>query len=116
MPIKPYFLLPALGAVLAGCASAQMLPDQPGVVDAIEDYYRAHAWEDGARCTLPEMQVTRAEVVGRNGDEQTIEVRYFWVDESRQGDRLANTCTGFASRTFTVSGGRVTGMSGEQRS
>jgi hypothetical protein len=55
-------------------------------------------------------------VVGRNGDEQTIEVRYFWVDESRQGDRLANTCTGFASRTFTVSGGRVTGMSGEQRS
>lgn len=102
---------PALAALLAGCAGTSPLSDQPASIATIKDYYRAHAWEDGARCPSPKMQVTQAEIVERDGDREIIRVRYYWSD-SLHGD----TCTGFDTRTFTLAGDRVTEMSGEQPS
>lgn len=101
--------------LLAGCASIEPLPDHPGAIAAIEDYYRQHAWEEGARCVLPEMEVTRARLIESSDERTVVEVRYFWWDERAATDRQGNTCTGFDTRTFRLAGGRVVEMSGEQR-
>ncbi|WP_157505688.1 hypothetical protein [Geminicoccus roseus] len=106
-----------LGIVLAlaGCSTTQPLPDHPGAVAAIEDYYRGHAWEKGARCVLPEMDVTRAEILDSAPDRLVVQVRYFWSDQRRSTDNFANTCNGFETRTFTLVQGQVVEMTGEQR-
>jgi hypothetical protein len=108
------FLLPA-AALLAACSTTPLLPDQPGAVAAIEDYYARHAWEEGARCVLPHMSVTAAEVVESADGRTVVDVRYFWRDGRLDSDNSGNICTGFASRRFTLESGRVVAMTGEQR-
>ena len=108
--------LMSIGALigLAACAP-QTLPDHPGAVAAIESYYRDHAWEDGARCVMPEMDVTRADLIQDQDDRLVVKTRYYWEDERHQNVGGSNICQGFATRTFTLQGGRVIGMSGTQR-
>ncbi|WP_027132758.1 hypothetical protein [Geminicoccus roseus] len=107
---------PALAALLglAGCTAPQALPDHPGAVAAIEDYYAAHAWEEGARCVQPSMQVTQAKVLDDAPDHLVVEARYHWRD-GRRSSKAAGFCSGFATRTFTLDDGRVVAMTGEQR-
>ncbi|WP_159717276.1 hypothetical protein [Geminicoccus flavidas] len=114
MRFRPFLLL-ATAVLLAACSTTPLLPDQPGAVGAIEDYYARHAWEEGARCVLPRMSVTAAEVVESADGRTVVEVRYFWRDNRLQSDNGATTCAGFASRRFTLEGGRVVAMTGEQR-
>ena len=111
-------LLTQIVAVLAltSCAAMRTLPDHPGAIAAIEDYYRAHAWEDGARCLMPEMDVTRATVVSTESSRLVVETRYYWEDQRHESDTGGNICGGFATRTFTLENGRVVGMTGSQRS
>jgi hypothetical protein len=113
--MKYHLTLLMSAILLAGCATSQLLPDQPGVIAAIEDYYRDHAWENGARCVLPEMQVTHADVIDRTDGREQVEVRYYWEDERTETDLAGNTCNGFGTRVFTIAEGRVTEMTGEQR-
>ena len=109
--------LPAAGLalLLSACATTPLLPDQPGAIQAMEDYYAAHAWEEGARCVMPEMSITAAKVLSSTDGRTVVDVRYYWSDDRMQSDRVGNTCTGFASRQFTLDQGRVVAMSGEQR-
>jgi len=113
MHFRPFLLSAAL--LLGACSTTPLLPDQPGAVGAIEDYYARHAWEEGARCVLPRMSVTAAEVVESTDGRTVVDVRYFWRDNRLQSDSGATTCAGFASRRFTLEGGRVVAMTGEQR-
>jgi hypothetical protein len=113
MRFRPFLL--SATVLLAACSTTPLLPDQPGAVAAIEDYYARHAWEDGARCVLPRMSVTAAEVVESADGRTVVDVRYFWQDNRLENDSGATTCAGFESRRFTLEGGRVVAMTGEQR-
>ncbi|HWL72059.1 MAG TPA: hypothetical protein VNS22_27265 [Geminicoccus sp.] len=114
MNMRPW-LAAAVLAALAGCSTLQPpLPDHPDAVAAIEAYYRAHAWEEGARCISPSMQVTQADVLEDTPDRLVVQTRYYWRDGKRSS-KAAGFCSGFSSRTFTLEGGRVVGMTGEQR-
>jgi hypothetical protein len=99
---------------VAACASVQV-PDHPGAVAAIQDYYAANAWEDGARCVSPSMDVTQTRILEDTPDRVVVEARYYWRDDRRMSDAGADLCSGFATRTFTLSQGRVVSMTGEQR-
>jgi hypothetical protein len=105
----------ALLLALAGCTTVQPVPGHPDALAAIEDYYRQHAWEDGARCLLPRMNITRVDVQESSPERLVAEVRYYWRDERHETDTSGNICNGFATRTFTLSQGRVVDMTGEQR-
>lgn len=100
---------------LVGCATAQPLPDHPGAIGAIQSYYNSNAWEEGARCVLPRMDVTQTKVIEDTPERLVVEVRYYWQDETRESDTFGNVCNGFATRTFTLAEGRVIKMTGEQR-
>jgi hypothetical protein len=114
--MRRLFLVPiGMMLVLASCTITPPLPDHPGAVAAIEDYYRQHAWEEGARCVLPRMDVTQADVVKASEDRLVVDVRYFWRDSRNESDNSGTTCAGFASRTFTLVQGQVVEMAGEQR-
>ena len=106
-------LAAALG--LAGCGAGRQLPDHPGTIGAIRTFYAQHAWEDGSRCVLPRMDVTQANILEESPDRLVVEVRYYWKDDRTSTDTMGNTCTGFATRTFTLSQGQVIKMSGPQR-
>ena len=111
------FRLSVIAAVLGvgGCSTLQPIPDHPGAIASMESYYAAHAWEEGARCVLPSMQVTQTKVIEDQPDRLVVEARYYWEDGRTQSDGGANICSGFNTRTFTLSQGQVTDMTGEQR-
>src|SRR4051812_8302140 len=100
---------------LAGCNAVQPLPDHPGAIAAIQDYYAGHAWEEGARCTLPSMQVTQTKVIEDTPDRLVVEARYFWQDGRQTEGDFMGFCSGFSTRTLTLADGRVIAMTGEQR-
>jgi hypothetical protein len=102
------------GLALMGCAAVQV-PDHPDAIASIQDYYAANAWEDGARCVSPSMNVTQTKVLENTPDRLVVETRYYWRDDRRMSDAGADLCSGFATRTFTLSQGRVVAMTGEQR-
>ena len=99
---------------LVSCTSVQV-PDHPDAIGLIQSYYRANAWEDGARCVSPSMTVTETKVLEDTPDRLVLQTRYYWRDGSRMSDSGADTCSGFETRTFTLFQGVVTGMTGEQR-
>ena len=101
--------------LLAGCATVQPITGHPGAIAMMEDYYQNNAWEDGARCVLPQMDVTETKVLENTPDRLVVEARYFWKDDRAETDTQANTCQGFDTRTFTLSQGQVVAMSGEKR-
>ena len=113
MNMRPLLAAAALG-VLAGCSNLQPLPDHPDAVTAIEAYYRANAWEEGARCVSPSMQVTQTKVLEDTPGRLVVETRYHWRDGKRSS-KAPGFCSGFSTRTFTLENGRVVGMTGEQR-
>jgi hypothetical protein len=102
------------GALVAGCAAARPLPEQPGVVVAMERYYVRHGIEDNGRCPLPEMTVTEASIVEQSGDRMVVDADYHWEDRRRTGG-IANDCIGFGNRRFTFYQGQILAMTGEQR-
>jgi hypothetical protein len=99
---------------IAGCSTVQV-PEHPEAIGAIQSYYAANAWEDGARCVSPSMTVTESKVLENTPDRLVVEARYYWRDGRRMSDGGADLCSGFATRTFTLSQGRVIAMTGEQR-
>jgi len=103
------------GLLFAGCATSQPLPDQPGVVVAMERYYARHGMEDDARCPTPVMTVSNAEVVEQSGERMIVEANYRWEDR-RRGSGVAQNCLGVGSRRFTLYQGQVMGMTGQRRS
>ncbi len=111
--MRPW-LMAAAAAALAGCSTLQPLPDHPGAVAAIESYYAAHAWEEGARCVSPSMQVTQTRVLEDTPGRLVVETRYYWRDGKRTA-KAPGFCSGFSTRTFTLEEGRVVAMTGEQR-
>lgn len=100
--------------LLAACGAGNILPEQPGAVIAMERYYARHGIEGEGRCLLPEMTVTKAEVVEQRGERVIVDADYHW-DDRRRSEGVAQTCMGFGSRRFTLYQGRVMAMSGEQR-
>jgi uncharacterized protein YcfL len=103
-------------ALLASaCTTTQILPGHPDAIPAIESFYDRNAWEEGARCVGPSMSVTRAEVLEETANRLVVQVRYYWRDNRLMSDRGASTCSGFATRTFTLENGAVVSMTGEQR-
>jgi len=115
-----------LGAlVMAGCAGTTDLGPYTDLRWKIESYYRDHAWEEGARCVLPTMSITRWEVLEDTPEKLVIGVRYAWQDDRNSGfdQELGRpqtvTCAGFNSRVFTIAkspdGLQVQSMTGDQR-
>jgi hypothetical protein len=103
------------GLVAAGCSTVQPVPGHPDAVPLIERYYEDNAWEEGARCVRPSIDVTEVNVVENTPDRLVVDTRYYWRDDRADTDTYGNTCNGFGSRRFTISGGRVVAMTGEQR-
>jgi hypothetical protein len=108
------------GLLLAACATTPLLPEYPDAPEQIRRFYREHAWERGATCVLPRMDtISDIKVVRDTPEQLVVEVRYWWIDDTRQGgDYGANLCAGVDTRTFTfdrTDGLRITGMSGEHR-
>jgi hypothetical protein len=105
-----------LGAAMlaTSCTGAPILPEHPGIVASMEQYYRRHGIEGNGRCLLPEMTVQKAEIVEQKGDRMVVEASYHWTDR-RRGDGVVQDCRGFNSRRFTLYQRQVLAMSGEQR-
>ncbi|HEX2524716.1 MAG TPA: hypothetical protein VHL31_00215 [Geminicoccus sp.] len=111
--------------LLAGCAGMNDLGPYPDLRWKIESYYRDNAWEEGARCVLPTMSVTRWRVVEETPEKIVMEVRYAWQDDRNvdynrfPGLGGSSTCVGFNERLFTIAKGpnglQVQSMTGEQR-
>ncbi|HEX2527229.1 MAG TPA: hypothetical protein VHL31_13155 [Geminicoccus sp.] len=100
--------------VLVGCTTVDV-PGHPEAIAAIQSYYAANAWEEGARCVSPSMTVTRTNILEDTPERLVVEARYYWQDGRRSSDNAAVTCSGFETRTFTLAQGRVVSMTGEQR-
>ena len=133
MPRRFLALLGTLGLLagaLSGCANDN--PDQlPGFFDLqyqITSFYHDRAQENGATCNLPEMSLSRADVVKDDGKTVTLNVHYVWRDTTYGSDDLlqgggggSGGCFGFDERQFVVArrdggGWSVSKMSGAQRS
>ena len=111
--------------ILTACAASRDLGPYSDLRWKIESFYRDNAWEEGARCVLPTMSITRWEVLDDTPDKLVIGARYAWQDDRNSGFDLelgrsqVGTCSGFNSRVFTIgktpNGLVVQSMTGEQR-
>ena len=112
-------------ALMVACAGLNDLGPYPDLRWKIESYYRDNAWEEGARCVLPSMTITRWRVLEETPDKLVMAVRYAWEDDTHSDfdgpvPRVrAGTCSGFNERVFTIdkspNGLQVHSMTGEQR-
>ena len=97
-------LLPAL--LLAGCASEPV--GQPGLEDAVERFYEAHASERGGQCLAPYIDgIARADVVEESAHRLVVDVRYLYRDriKDQPRDNPANAligCVGYGQRQFVL--------------
>ncbi|TVQ33432.1 MAG: hypothetical protein EA356_12335 [Geminicoccaceae bacterium] len=92
----------------------------PGLREEVRRVYERDATERSYSCLRPRLLgIYRAEIVERDGDLMTVQVRYAWRDEVSDDDPPFVGCQGTGERAFVVdvSGevARVVGMSGEQR-
>ncbi len=115
--------------VLAGCAGANTIAGREGLAFRIKNYYADNATEKGGICPTPIMRaITRTEVLEETDERLVLQVRYSFQDRSFDsidvdafGFVQAGSCSGFATRTFTISTGPTGGaaevldMSGERR-
>lgn len=122
-------LAPALlGVLLAACANRPSeLAVLRGLDFAITSFYADRAMERNGACLRPEMDIARIDLVERQGERITIEVRYFFEDRAfgrGAGRELRRSgggaCSGWADRRFTLEvlpgdRVRVLAMSGDQR-
>jgi hypothetical protein len=115
-------------ALVAGCAdpNPEGLPDFFRLQFELEGFYRRNAWERNATCTVPEMRLTRIDVLEETPERLLLNVTYFWRDDANgiENDDIfavrVNRCTGYAQRQFVVTprtggGWSVVSMSGPQR-
>lgn len=116
--------------VLAGCAGMNSLAGREGLAVPVRNYYADNATEEGGICPTPIIRsITGTEVVEETDERLVLRLRYAYQDRSNSAvevDALGFIqplgCTGFATRTFTISVGpeggpaEVLDMSGERRS
>jgi hypothetical protein len=69
-------LVLAGGIIFVGCSTVEV-PDHPGAIASIQNYYHANAWEEGARCVSPSMQMTQTKVLEDTTDRLVVEARYY---------------------------------------
>ena len=114
---------------LAGCAGANTIAGREGLAFRIKNYYADNATERGGICPTPIMRaITRADVLEETDERLVLRVRYSYQDRSLDSfdvDAFTFTnplgCSGFATRTFTISTGptgeaaEVIDMTGERR-
>ena len=99
----PTIALLVLAAGACATANQDGLPDWFDLQFQITSFYATRAQERGATCNLPEMSITRAEVVEETPERLVLDVTYFWRDNA-YGDRSdvqfgrINPCQGFARR------------------
>ena len=124
---------PAVGSAigllaLAGCAGMNSLAGRDGLVVPVRNYYADHATEEGGICPTPIIRsITSTEVLEETDERLVLRLRYAYQDRSNTievdalGFIMPQGCTGFATRTFTISVGpeggpaEVLDMSGERR-
>jgi hypothetical protein len=116
---------------LYACAADQNpaweLAGHPGLLYEIKFYYERNALEENGRCTAPLLEgVSRSEVLAEDDDQLVIGLTYRYRDMIRDEPRspsgvlpMFRECTGFASRTFTITKAdgelAVAGMDGPQK-
>ena len=113
---------------LAGCAGMNSLAGREGLAVPVRNYYADNATEEGGICPTPIMRaITQTEVLEETDERLVLRLRYAYQDRSNTievdalGFIMPQGCTGFATRTFTISTGpeggaaEVLDMSGERR-
>ncbi len=119
----------ALGLlVVAGCAGMNSLAGREGLVVPVRNYYADNATEEGGICPTPIIRsITNTEVLEETDERLVLRLRYAYQDRSNTvevdalGFIMPTGCTGFATRTFTISVGpeggpaEVLEMSGPRR-
>lgn len=111
---------------LSGCSwPGPSLQGQPGLQYEVISFYNRRAMERSATCPNPEMQsITSSRITRDDGQNVTMDIRYYWVDWSQAVDMAGGnitTCRDWSERTFTFArdtGGKlqVVSMSGSQKS
>lgn len=107
--------------LLASCATADPgLPGWTGLEHQIESYYRDRAQEEGATCNLPRMVVVKTDILEQTADRLSLDVQYFWRDNTYGDPSDGGGCFGSGERRFEVSRTTdnrysVVSMSGAQR-
>ena len=103
------------------------LAGHPGLLYQVKLHYQQNALEENGRCTRPLLEgVTRSEVLAEDDDQLVVRLTYRYRDSIRDEPRspsgvlpMFRECTGFASRTFTITKADyeliVAGMDGPQK-
>ena len=106
------------GLALIACAGcATQLAGEPGLGEALQRHYDAHATEQGGLCASPRFgPVTSSSVQEQTADRLVVGVSYAYSD---QGGQASGQCRGFGRRIFTVArsadGFEVLEMTGPRR-
>jgi hypothetical protein len=121
--MPPTMGLPGLAGFVRGLAliactgCATQLGGEPGLGEALERHYNAHATEEGGLCASPKLgPVTSSSVQERTADRLVVRVSYAYRDPVGEA---SGQCRGFGTRSFTVArsadGFEVVGMTGPRR-